>query len=96
MTKEDEQREPRAARVCSGSLQQGLAVLSQFDDERTVLSQSDIAQLTGFSCSTSQRCLMTLSALGYLAPSADRCYRLASVSNRTPARPEDDMPDTLA
>lgn len=83
MSKESVGREP-------SSLQHGLTVLAQFEDERAVLDPTDIEWLAGVSRSTAQRCLLTLSGLGYLSRANDGSYKLAPPAARPRARRGED------
>jgi IclR family pca regulon transcriptional regulator len=60
----------------SRSLERGLAILSCFTPERSVLGISDISEELGMSASTTHRYVTTLRALGYLEQDARRKYRL--------------------
>jgi IclR family transcriptional regulator, pca regulon regulatory protein len=48
-----------------GSFAKGLAVIEAFTAERTRLSITDAAQVTGFDRALARRCLLTLQELGY-------------------------------
>ena len=65
-------REPRY----SQSLERGLAILSCFTPQRSVLGIADIADELGMSRSTTHRYVITLVALGYLEQGTSRKYRL--------------------
>jgi DNA-binding IclR family transcriptional regulator len=71
----------------ASSLQRGLTVLAQFEDERAVLSQTDIERMVGCSGSVAQQCLVSLARLGYLTDVSDGRYRLAVESESSRARP---------
>jgi hypothetical protein len=75
-----------------------LTILAQFDNENTVLDEADVAQLTGCSQTISQRCLVTLTELGYLTGTPNSAYRLRNEdSGLTRAgRGEDGTLDTAA
>ncbi|MHB8490633.1 MAG: helix-turn-helix domain-containing protein [Solirubrobacteraceae bacterium] len=60
----------------SQSLERGLAVLSCFGPERSVLGIADLAAALSMSRSTTHRYAVTLVALGYLEQDAARKYRL--------------------
>jgi IclR family pca regulon transcriptional regulator len=60
----------------SQSLERGLAILSFFTRERSVLGVADIADELGMSRSTTHRYVITLVALGYLEQDTSRRYRL--------------------
>ncbi len=61
----------------SQSLERGLAILSCFTPERTLLGIAELADMLGMSRSTTHRYVITLVALGYLRQGARRKYRLA-------------------
>jgi DNA-binding IclR family transcriptional regulator len=67
-------------------LRYGLEVLAQFDSAEVVLDQADIQRLIGVSCSTAERCLVSLSGLGYLESETEGHYRLAGQSAGIHAR----------
>lgn len=58
------------------SLESGLKVLSQFGNYVDVLSERELATRTGLSPSTTHKCVVTLSAFGFLVETRSRCYRL--------------------
>jgi DNA-binding IclR family transcriptional regulator len=58
-----------------------LTILAQFDCEHAVLTHTDISRLTGCSGSIAQRCLVTLSELGYLTEAPDGAYRLGGAES---------------
>jgi hypothetical protein len=82
----------------SQSLAQELTILAQFGDERVVLDQTEVARLTDCTCSTAQRCLVTLTALGYLTEAHNGGYRLVGgeLDLIHAQRSEDGTPDTAA
>jgi IclR family pca regulon transcriptional regulator len=61
----------------SQSVERGLAILSCFTPERTLLGIAELADMLGMSRSTTHRYVITLVALGYLRQGARRKYRLA-------------------
>jgi IclR family pca regulon transcriptional regulator len=65
-------REPRY----SQSLERGLAILTCFTPQRSVMGIAGIADALGMSRSTTHRYVITLVALGYLEQGASRKYRL--------------------
>lgn len=71
------------------SLQHGLAVLAEFENERVGLHPTDIERLVDLSSSTARRCLAILSGLGYLSRDSDGCYRLAGSPTRLRAGPSE-------
>lgn len=58
------------------SLESGLKVLSQFANYADVLSERELAAGSGLSPSTTHKCVVTLSAFGFLIETRNRCYRL--------------------
>lgn len=68
----DEGRRP----VYRLSLESGLKVLSQFGSYSDVLSERELAERTGLSPSKTHRCVVTLSAFGFLIKTRERRYRL--------------------
>jgi IclR family pca regulon transcriptional regulator len=60
----------------SQSLERGLAILSCFTAEHSVMGIADIADDLGMSRSTTHRYMITLVALGYLEQGPSRKYRL--------------------
>jgi Fic family protein len=68
------------------SLENGLEVLSHFENERVLLGAAEAADLTGLSRQTAHKCLVTLSALGYLIQTPSRHYRLAEIDQRIAVR----------
>lgn len=58
------------------SLESGLKVLSQFGGYADVLSERDLAARSGLSPSTTHKCVVTLSAFGFLTETRSRRYRL--------------------
>jgi DNA-binding IclR family transcriptional regulator len=69
----------RAAQGATGSLQHGLAILSMFSESATVISVSEMARQLGVHRSTASRLAATLSASGFLSPTADPGkYRLGT------------------
>lgn len=58
------------------SLESGLKVLSQFGNYTDVLSERELAARSGLSPSTTHKCVVTLSAFGFLIETRSRCYRL--------------------
>ncbi|MGA9314520.1 MAG: helix-turn-helix domain-containing protein [Solirubrobacteraceae bacterium] len=75
-----------------------LTILAQFDNENTVLDETDIAQLTGCSQTISQRCLVTLAELGYLTGAPNSAFRLRDEDSDLTrvGRGEDGTLDTAA
>lgn len=58
------------------SLESGLKVLSQFGSYADVLSERELAAGSGLSPSTTHKCVVTLSAFGFLIETQSRSYRL--------------------
>lgn len=58
------------------SLESGLKVLSQFGSYAEVLSERELAARSGLSPSTTHKCVVTLSAFGFLIETRSRRYRL--------------------
>lgn len=58
------------------SLESGLKVLSQFGNYGDVLSERELAARSGLSPSTTHKCVVTLSAFGFLIETRSRRYRL--------------------
>ena len=77
MTREADWHEPDGVPARPCLLAPALTILARFDSEDAVFDQADIAGLTGCSDSIAQRCLVTLSELGYLTEAPDGTYRLA-------------------
>jgi DNA-binding IclR family transcriptional regulator len=75
----DNSWQPSSLRYC-------LAVLAQFEDERGVLSRTDIERMVGCSGSVAQRCLVRLSEIGYLTEAPDGHYQLTGESEPGRAR----------
>jgi IclR family transcriptional regulator, pca regulon regulatory protein len=61
----------------SQSLERGLAILTCFTDERSLLGIAELADMLGMSRSTTHRYVTTLVALGFLEQGAQRKYSLA-------------------
>lgn len=78
MTRQADWHEPSGVPAPPRLLAPTLAILAQFDSEQTVLDQTDVTRITGCLPMISQRCLVSLAELGYLAetPSGGG-YRLA-------------------
>lgn len=58
------------------SLESGLKVLAQFGNYGDVLSERELAARSGLSPSTTHKCVVTLSAFGFLIETRSRRYRL--------------------
>lgn len=70
-------REARASTGYSQSLERGLAILSSFTSDSSVLGISEVARIVGLSRSTAHRYVATLARLGYLQQDpATKRYRL--------------------
>jgi len=70
--------DPSASSLYVQSVEKAMKVLTAFDGTKRQLSLSEIASLTGFDMSATQRFTYTLSALGYLLKDADsRKYELS-------------------
>jgi DNA-binding IclR family transcriptional regulator len=68
-----------AAQGATGSLQHGLAILSMFTETASVISVSAMSRQLGVHRSTASRLAATLSASGFLSPTADPGkYRLGT------------------
>jgi Fic family protein len=72
--------------IWARSLENGLTVLSHFENESTVLGAADIERLTGLSRQTAHKCLVTLAALGYVVQTASRKYQLVDIEQRIAVR----------
>ena len=64
------------------SLARGLAVIRAFNEAESDLTVTDVARLAGVTRAAARRFLLTLTELGYVAPTAgpSRCGRQSSSS----------------
>jgi IclR family transcriptional regulator, pca regulon regulatory protein len=70
--------DPTASSLYVQSVEKAMTVLTAFDGSKRQLSLSEIAALTGFDMSATQRFTFTLAALGYLSKDPDsRKYELS-------------------
>ncbi|MEM5346251.1 IclR family transcriptional regulator [Paraburkholderia azotifigens] len=73
-----EAADPSASSLYVQSVEKAMKVLTAFDGSKRQLSLSEIASITGFDLSATQRFTFTLAALGYLFKDADsRKYELS-------------------
>ncbi len=73
-----EATDPSASSLYVQSVEKAMKVLTAFDGSKRQLSLSEIASITGFDLSATQRFTFTLAALGYLFKDADsRKYELS-------------------
>jgi hypothetical protein len=59
------------------AIERGLSVMRAFQNQSDRMTLSDVARLVELPRATTRRCLLTLRALGYVAPSFDTCASLS-------------------